>query len=179
MCLRERYLKLRMSLSKAEIAQKSALIRRSFLADLKDGVRRVGLYASFRNEVLAEISGPELRSRGIKTFYPRVSGAGLLFAEVLDEGHLRTGSFGIREPVGDEGEPSARLDVIVTPGVVFDESGYRVGSGHGYYDRTMQGFSGLKVGLAFELQLLPGVPHEGHDIACDVIVTEKRFIRRN
>ncbi len=68
------------------------------------------------------------------------------------------------------------IDLLIVPGVVFTESGYRIGFGGGYYDRYLSGFSGKTRSLAFELQLAGELPIESHDIPVDGIITEQRII---
>lgn len=68
------------------------------------------------------------------------------------------------------------IDLLIVPGVVFTESGYRIGFGGGYYDRYLSGFSGKTRSLAFEFQLAGELPIESHDIPVDGIITEHRII---
>ncbi len=51
-----------------------------------------------------------------------------------------TNRLNIREPRLDVRDvlPLAKLDVLVTPLVAFDEGGQRLGMGGGFYDRTLQ-----------------------------------------
>ncbi len=88
---------------------------------------------------------------------------------------------GIREPISSAAAVDpVRIDVVLIPGVVFDESGARVGRGAGCYDRffarndLMEGI--LAVGVCFEAQLVASAPSEGHDVRLDAIVTEQRII---
>jgi 5-formyltetrahydrofolate cyclo-ligase len=53
------------------------------------------------------------------------------------------------------------IDLAVVPGMAFDERGYRLGRGGGFYDRFLAGFTGVSVGLAS--RLLETVPVEAHD----------------
>ena len=82
------------------------------------------------------------------------------------------------EPNPAESTPVALSDVdlAIIPGVAFDERGNRLGYGMGYYDRLLSRFKGSTVALAFELQILPSVPREEHDVRVGKIVTEKRVI---
>ncbi|MFC4711988.1 5-formyltetrahydrofolate cyclo-ligase [Planococcus dechangensis] len=68
------------------------------------------------------------------------------------------------------------IDLLVVPGVVFVESGYRIGFGGGYYDRYLTGYNGATRSLAFDLQIADSVPVESHDIPVAVIITERRII---
>ena len=40
-------------------------------------------------------------------------------------------------------------DIVIVPLLAFDEKGYRVGYGKGFYDRFLQGISTQKIGLSF------------------------------
>jgi 5-formyltetrahydrofolate cyclo-ligase len=77
------------------------------------------------------------------------------------------------EPIGKES--LVRLDVIIVPGLAFDNAGYRLGQGMGWYDKYI---SKLKlqfkkkpyiVGVCFKEQLFDNIPHESHDIKMDEV----------
>ena len=72
----------------------------------------------------------------------------------------------------------AGIDVILLPGSVFDERGGRFGYGGGYYDRFVSAVPGaLRVGLAFDLQIVKKAPLQAHDEILDLVITETRIIR--
>lgn len=68
------------------------------------------------------------------------------------------------------------IDLLVVPGVVFMETGYRIGFGGGYYDRYLADYRGATRSLAFDVQITDSVPVESHDIPVAGIITEKRII---
>ena len=82
-------------------------------------------------------------------------------------------SFGISEP-GEDCPLLDREDValVLVPAVCYDRRGYRLGFGGGYYDRWLEGFSGVKVGLCREAVLREAVPTEAHDAKVDILLTE-------
>ncbi len=89
---------------------------------------------------------------------------------------MDAGRYGIPEPSGNE--EAGRLEIIIIPGLAFDESGNRIGMGKGYYDRFLSRQKGaVKIALAYESQILAGIPKEPYDVPVDMIVTEKRVIR--
>lgn len=94
------------------------------------------------------------------------------------EGGLIAGRHGLREP-GPEAPviPPGQVDLVLVPGLAFDESGRRLGRGAGYYDRFLAALSVAPIGVAFELQLVPEVPAAAHDVPMSAIVTERRVIR--
>lgn len=65
------------------------------------------------------------------------------------------------------------FEVVVVPGLVFNEQGYRIGYGGGYYDKFLADFEGQKVSVIFDEQF-GTVEHESHDIPVDYIITPTR-----
>jgi 5-formyltetrahydrofolate cyclo-ligase len=60
-------------------------------------------------------------------------------------------SFDVEEPMdGEQIDPQA-IDLVIVPLLAFDESGYRVGYGKGYYDRFLQQCRKdcIKIGFSF------------------------------
>ncbi len=70
------------------------------------------------------------------------------------------------------------LDLAIVPGIAMDEKGGRIGSGNGYYDRLIPELpiTTRKVGLVYEMQIVPAVPLESHDKHVDIVITEERII---
>lgn len=90
--------------------------------------------------------------------------------------NLVKGKFGVFEPKKKE-RYDDKIDLIIVPGVVFDEKGSRIGFGRGYYDKLLSELKDpLKIGLAFEEQIVDFLPTEEHDMPVDIIITEKRVI---
>jgi 5-formyltetrahydrofolate cyclo-ligase len=83
---------------------------------------------------------------------------------------------GIPEPKG--GKPyEGKIDVILVPGVAFDEAGNRLGQGKAYYDVFLRKrLNDTKIGLAFECQMFPFIPTHEWDVPMDKIVTDERVI---
>ncbi len=85
-------------------------------------------------------------------------------------------SFGIPHPV--EG-PAVLPDALLVPLLGFDEAGYRLGHGGGYFDRTLAALRPrpLAIGVGFELGRIATIHPEAHDIPMDMIVTERGIFR--
>jgi len=101
--------------------------------------------------------------------------------EIKSLAELKPGAFGIFEPDVRPGRAvlPEELDLAIIPGIAFDERGNRVGYGHGYYDRLLKRVFAPAIGLAYENQLLSGIPAECHDVPVQLIITEKRTIECN
>jgi 5-formyltetrahydrofolate cyclo-ligase len=125
----------------------------------------------------------EARRRGLRVVVPvtLVNERRLLLAEFDGPETLAPGPFGIPEPrpEGRRVVDLARVDALVIPGVAFDEHGNRLGWGAGFYDRLLErARPGVPIiALAYECQIVPAVPPEGHDVRVLVIVTDQRVIR--
>ena len=92
---------------------------------------------------------------------------------------LIPGAYSIAEPRMECRMPARfeDCDLCIIPGVAFDEAGHRIGHGMGFYDRLLRyPHQALKVGLAFELQVVKAIPVEPHDVSLDMILTEQRTI---
>ena len=93
---------------------------------------------------------------------------------------LEIGPFGIAQPKPEFLRPvdPKVLEMAVVPGVAFGKNGHRLGHGKGYFDRFLRQLSPncLKVGIAFDFQLLPELPNEVHDIPLDLIITDKEIV---
>jgi 5-formyltetrahydrofolate cyclo-ligase len=154
-------------MSPAERRAASAQIAARVAPLLRDGV--VALYAPKASEVETDAIAADARARGLRIAYPRVV-AGSRILE-LAEGDLAPGAFGLLEPTG----PALPLDAIGTfiiPGIAFDREGGRIGWGRGYYDATLAQAGGLRIGIAFDCQLVAEIPRDAHDIGVDLVVTE-------
>lgn len=119
--------------------------------------------------------------RGKKIVVPRVrpGTAELQHFCIDDFDDLRPGTFGILEPAPDRCQPVnvGAIEAVIVPGVAFDQRGNRLGFGKGFYDRFLQDEAAFKIGLAFEVQMLPQIPVHPQDVPMDAIVTEKGVLR--
>lgn len=89
------------------------------------------------------------------------------------------GKFGVPEPLAMcAAVPLDRFDLVLVPGMAFDAAGRRLGRGKGFYDRILAQASGIKCGVAYDLQLLESIPTEAHDAKVDFIFTPSRALRR-
>jgi 5,10-methenyltetrahydrofolate synthetase len=135
----------------------------------------VATYATKGSEVDTAAIDERARAAGFGLVYPRITDGDrrLSFHRVgIDE--LVPTRWGLREP--EAHAPAVELAAIgafLLPGLAFDRAGGRVGWGMGHYDVTLAGApSALRIGLAFDCQILERVPREPHDVALHYIVTE-------
>ncbi len=174
--LRERLLLARAALDPAarEAASRAIAARLGALPAWKDA-RTVALYAALGAEVdTAELARLAL-AEGKRVAWPRTSssGPGLAFA-CCPAAELVPGPARALEPPADAPPLSLQsIDLFVVPGVAFDARGGRLGRGRGHYDAVLSRIrpGALRVGLAFDEQVVERVPVEPHDVRVDVVVT--------
>lgn len=177
--LRKKTLTARDSLSPGERQQKSLAITERILA-LPEFVkaRSVFAYVSFRSEVETLNLIAHCLAKGMTVSVPLTLPAEhrLLPYAITDPNRdLAPGYCGIPEPLKSLPlvDP-ASIEVVITPGSVFDPRGGRLGYGGGFYDRFLQMAApqALRIGLAYDLQVIEAVPLENHDQPLDYLITE-------
>lgn len=83
----------------------------------------------------------------------------------LEEGVMKT--FHPKSPKLFNGN----CDLIIVPGLAFDENNYRLGYGGGYYDEFLSNQkSALKVGAFYSFQKVNEIPIETHDQGLDLVI---------
>lgn len=163
------------ALTDAERAAANAVIAEKADAAIAErNGRVVALYAAKGTEVSTAKLDAALRGRGVRVVYPRVTAGERALAFVATNVEaLVLGTYGLREPAASlPVEPLDAIDLFVIPGIAFDRTGGRLGWGRGYYDATLAAARGVRLGLAFECQMVDEVTHEPHDIPMNLIVTE-------
>jgi 5-formyltetrahydrofolate cyclo-ligase len=97
----------------------------------------------------------------------------------LDISSFATGPWDILEPLDTNPVvEKEKMSAGFLPLLAFDDHGSRLGHGKGFYDRFLDHFPGLKIGVAFEWQFSPTpLPTELHDHFLDVVVTESTIRR--
>src|ERR1700722_18903981 len=92
---------------------------------------------------------------------------------------ILSGKFGIREPATTcIAIPLDDLDLVLVPGVAFALDGHRIGRGKGFYDRLLENFTGEKIGITFDEQIVETIPAEENDVLMDLILTPTRCLGR-
>lgn len=93
---------------------------------------------------------------------------------------LQKSSFGVEEPAIDESRertPSEGMRAVaIVPGMTFDDEGYRLGYGGGFYDTFLAEFPGASIGLCRSAQRVCSLTELGvigeYDLPVDFVVCE-------
>jgi 5-formyltetrahydrofolate cyclo-ligase len=136
----------------------------------------VGCYWPFRREFNCIPYMQEVLRRGGRVALPVVIARGrpLEFRCWTEGAKMQAGVWSIPHP---EAGPAVLPAALVIPLVGFDDSGYRLGYGAGYYDATIAAFAErpFTVGVGFEFSRLSTIHPQPHDQPMDVIITEAKL----
>ena len=170
---RERLIQARLAIPADERSTMSAEIATQLDAIVGDvSGRIVSLYWPFRGE-------PDLRpwmtsvvARGGTPALPLVveKAHPLVFRAYRPGDRLEKGVWNI--PIPAEGDPVIP-DIVIAPLVGVDPKNYRLGYGGGFFDRTLASLPAkpLVIGVGYEMQRIPTIHAQPHDIPMDRIVT--------
>lgn len=117
----------------------------------------------------------------IKTLVPRVNFQigeieNLLFTRSVK---LSENQWQISEPIGGELVENARIDAVLVPLLCFDERGFRVGYGKGFYDKFLINCRAdcLKIGLSYFPPVEKIQDAQTFDVRLDYCVTPEKVIK--
>lgn len=171
----------RIQMSKRAVREKSLRIYRQ-LIDMPayQLARRIACYVSIKNEVDTRIVIQNAIGDGKQVGVPITREDGDMdFQSIAELNDLRPVHYGLREPIPDFQKVLLphTIDLILVPGIAFDRSGHRIGSGGGYYDRFLARTEAVRIGLSYSFQIIDRVPAEPHDVKMDLIITEDKVIK--
>ena len=138
--------------------------------------KSIGMYYPIGSEVPTQDIIQEALSNGKEVLLPKVIDKNLEFRKIKDFHDLEKGSFDIMEPK-DGCEASEKFDVILVPTVGISKDGYRLGYGHGFYDRFLAKNKLATISITYAKQVVKSVPKTSDDVRIDWIVTEDEFFK--
>lgn len=138
------------------------------------------LYASLNDEISTDFLIEYSLSQGKQVALPVCldKNGNMDFYYISSFDDLVTGYFSVREP--DINKCSVVTDfsnsICIVPAVSYDEKGYRLGYGKGYYDRFLQKYSSISVGLCYNELIEKELPVNSFDVPVNYVVTQDRVI---
>lgn len=154
--------------------------------------RRVAVYFAYGHEADLRYVIQVARRRGCLLYLPVITHfrhSRMRFVRYRIDSVMRVNRYGIAEPRARQAEVAAvrQLDLVLLPLVAFDERGWRLGSGAGFYDRSLHHLRAGRrwrrpklIGVAYECQRVPRLQPDRWDVPLDAIVTERglqRFVQ--
>jgi 5-formyltetrahydrofolate cyclo-ligase len=133
----------------------------------------VGFCWPYKGEFDARCVIRRWRDQGATAALPEVVAKGrpLRFRKWWPGAPMTPGVYEIPVP---DGTDIVTPDIALVPMNGFDEQGYRLGYGGGYFDSTLAAFDRrlLAIGISYDLLRLPTIYPQPHDIPMDFVVTE-------
>ncbi|GLK77230.1 hypothetical protein GCM10008171_24840 [Methylopila jiangsuensis] len=162
---------------KARAAAAAAVAREgeALVARLKPA--SVSAFFSVRGEIDAGPLMARLAARGVALALPVIvqKDAPLVFRAWAPGEALEKKRFGLMEPPASA--PEIAPGLLFVPLAAFDDRGYRLGYGGGFYDRTLERLRArgraVAIGLAFAEQRVERVPIDAYDQRLDGVLTER------
>lgn len=138
----------------------------------------VGFCWPYKAEFDPRFAMRHFRDRGAVTALPEVvdKHGPLQFSKWWPGAPMRPGVYDIPVPDGTE---VVVPEAAIVPMVGFDEMGYRLGYGGGYFDRTLAAIKPrpLAVGVSYEALRLATIHPQPHDVPMNFVVTERGIYR--
>jgi len=172
---------------RATLKDKNSNAFKSLQDHLKDLInfknyKIIASFISFKSEISTQFLNEFLLNNGKILCLPIIKNNSetLNFIEYNLKTKLVSGKFGIMQPsdLSKEFLP----EIILTPCLAFDENGFRLGYGGGYYDKTFSYLKKIKhkfisIAVAFDDQKIDELVHDKYDQKINYILTEKKLYK--
>lgn len=177
--LREKYKKIRNDIENKEL--KSKIITDKIInSEIFNESEVVALYSNLPSEVDTTFLINNSLNKGKIVLLPKVIDKfSMEFYKIESIKDLNVGSFGIKEPNNINKISREDIDLIIVPGICFDNSFNRIGFGKGYYDKYLYNDNKIiKIGICFDEQILANnsIETTEFDIKMDMILTDKNTL---
>lgn len=169
--LRNKYLKIRKNINNKKEIDDIIFNKVISLKEYKES-NLVLTYVSLKDEVdtfkLIEYS----LKIGKKVAVPKCEGDIIKFYLISNLTDLKKGKFNILEPITNNVVTDFKNSICIIPGVAFDKQNNRIGYGRGFYDKFLQNYNGIKIGLVYSECICEEIDIEKTDIKMDKIVCD-------
>ncbi len=175
--LRELMKKMCDSMPNEDVKEHSEIIEKIVLnSDEYKNAKSIFIYISFKNEIRTYGIIIDAKKHGKNVYVPKIIN-GEMKAVSCDFRKLTPNKLGVMEPDVYEMADESKIDLCITPGIVFDRERNRIGFGQGHYDKFLNKNPQIfKLGLAHDIQIVDQITAEEHDVKLHKIITEKRMI---
>ena len=175
--IRKKILLKRKDLLKSAVNDLSGIISRKVLSIKKiKSAKTYLVYLPINNEVDTKFIINFLIQNQKKIFVPAYVEKSWVICGLKNLDELKRNHFRTLQPKKIIKADISTIDVAIVPGVAFDKNGVRLGYGKGVYDRLLSNFDGLKIGLAYDFQIVDKAPHEQHDLKIDLLISENKIL---
>ena len=181
--IRTLFKSIRSNLNSDFVEKKIAIIYRKFLRIVNlNKFDSICVYIDFNNEVSTKNIINYAIKNNIKVSIPYIVDEykmKLKYIKDYDKDINRNTKFGNGEPFDYCKDSSIKeVSMFIIPALAFDEYCNRLGFGKGYYDNVLKlNKNALRIGLAYDYQILPNLPKNNNDEILDIIISENKVIK--
>lgn len=166
--------------SKDKIRYDNLIFKKLINSEIYKKSKKIFIYISFGSEVDTRNIIEYSLADGKEIYVPKTNKLvkEMLAIRINSLSNLTADKWGILEPETiNKDNIGCEFDLIIMPGVAFDNKGNRIGYGGGYYDKYISKYNGNTeyIALAYEIQIVKSIYIEEHDITVDYILTENEF----
>ena len=180
--IRESFKLIRNNLDSDFIKEKSTVIFKKFRNIVNiNKFNSISVYIDFNNEVPTKEIIEYALKNNIKVSVPFLidnHNMKLKYINDYNKDINRNTRFGCGEPFEHCKDCNINeISMFIIPALAFDEKCNRLGFGRGYYDNMLKrNKNALRVGLAYDYQILPSIPKDDNDEILDIIISESKVI---
>lgn len=167
--LRNKYKEIRKSIKNKELLDDSIFNKIIELKEYKEN-KLILIYVSLKDEVDTLKLIEHSLKIGKKVAVPKCEGDNIEFYNINTLSDLEEGSFKILEPKTNEIITDFSDSICIIPGLAFDKENNRIGYGRGFYDRFLQNYNGIKIGLTYKECICEKIDNDSNDIKMDKII---------
>lgn len=184
-CFRKKSKNLRDSFDRQELHEKSLkILKILYDTDVYNNAKQIFTYINYSSEAETVPLIRKAISDGKTVAAPiiRKNSRDLIFAKFQSVRDLIPNRLSILEPVPMASNllNSNKSTLLIVPGLAFNNEGYRLGYGGGFYDKYISENQTLaNIGIYYSFQYSENLPIESHDQKLDMIITDGGIIYEN
>ncbi len=104
---------------------------------------------------------------------PKIVNNEMKFCYINNLDELKKGTFNIYEPINNNYLTSFDDSICITPLICFDENNYRIGYGKGFYDKFLNKYKIVAIGLSYKECLIKKIDTDEFDYKLNRVITEE------
>lgn len=162
-----------------ESSQKLSLNLSQLLSDLNVIQKKLllGVFSPIQMEPLWSLEC-EKNLEGLMSypgFEKKIDEEKMIFRKTNHQGLIKSLDFNIELLTPPSSCELVNPEILIIPGLGFTKEGVRLGRGKGHYDKYLSKHSVVKIGVAFEEQVVEFIPSEAHDEKMNYLVTDQNI----
>lgn len=167
--LRNKYKQIRKNIKDKEKLDNIIFNKIINLKEYKDS-KVILTYVSLKEEVdTIELIKHSLNI-GKQVAVPKCEGNDIVFYYINNLEDLEEISYGILEPKTNKLVNNFNNSICIVPGIAFDKENNRIGYGKGFYDRFLENYNGIKIGLTYKACICDKIDTDENDVKMDKVV---------